>query len=292
MANRILLADSDDRSREMLVKLLEIYGVESIKQTKDGLEAISEMNTQVPTLAIIDIELQKIDGQLICEILRHVPRFHEVKVVMLGNHVAPVLMEKGMQLGIHAFLERPLDAEKVKTIAQLLQAESPFSSPDLPSSINKVIAALSQCARRNLTLLFGRPARILRIEPLTSEYAQKQWDYVANMELKGQVSIQIATGATKESAQALAQVMPAFAAKSSDLSTTLDAFMAGIIDKALPQIRSAFVVDIAKKDLSTGSVQLSRSAQYQFAIHLRVQFESAILRKQFAIPLYVAVTLA
>src|SRR5688572_1629896 len=174
MANRILLADGDDRSREMLVKLLGIYGVESIKETKDGLETISELNRQVPTLAIIDTNLQKMDGQFVCEVLRFVPRFHDVKVVILASDISPALMQKGMQLGIHAFLERPIDAENVKSVVQLLQTEKAYSSEELPSSINRVIAALSQCARRNLTLLFGRPARILKIETLTAEYAAKQ----------------------------------------------------------------------------------------------------------------------
>lgn len=292
MANRILVADSNERSREMLTKLLEIYGGDEIKIARDGAAALELLSSDVPTLVVVDANLQRIPGTFIAEIIRFVPRFHETKVALLADDFPETLVQQGMQLGVHAFLARPVDAENVKNLAQLLRSEHEFSSSELPVSINRVITALSSAARRNLSLLFGKSARILKIETLTEDYAQKTWDFVSHIELKGQVVIQVATGATNQSAQALSDVMPMSTSLNRSLPAVLESFLSGVIEKALPDLQQAFVVQVGERSSSTGSVRINRSAQYQFAIHMRVGLETALLRKQFAIPLYVAVTLA
>ncbi|AFY44681.1 response regulator transcription factor [Nostoc sp. PCC 7107] len=109
---KILIADDDDDSREMLSFLLEEEGWE-VKEAKNGEEALEILIKEQPDLLILDNRMPKLTGVEVCKHLQA----QGIKIAIVLATAHGYLDELASSLGIAHFISKPYDIpELLKTI--------------------------------------------------------------------------------------------------------------------------------------------------------------------------------
>lgn len=287
MSAKVILADTDTSSRLLLKKLLSIFGLDC-EAVDSGLSALKLAAEQPAPLMILDLNLPDIDGFLLCEIMHQVPRFKDTSVILLGNSIDQKTLNQGMRSGAQAFLERPVSAESLKGLIGLAKPETIEGIHDAPLSIEAALKGLALSGKQVLTLLFGQQARVLKIERLTPDYEAKHWDVVAKCTLMGSMNLEIATAATKESAQVVASAMGHSALLEPQTTAAVEALLETVVKRSLRDLQGKLgALKVTSETRTNTAVWLNEASTYRFAVHLRVGFQSVVLKKQLAIPLYV-----
>lgn len=110
---KLLLAEDDPRSRDMLVRRLRRRGFE-VLEAADGQQAIDLALQARPQLVLMDIAMPKIDGwEAMAHIRRAAP---EIPVVVLSAHSLAADRTRALQAGACAYLSKPVDFERLLAI--------------------------------------------------------------------------------------------------------------------------------------------------------------------------------
>src|SRR5579863_2778348 len=80
--NRVLIAEDDPVSRQMLRTFLTKWGYE-VLAAEDGLEAVRLIEKEAPTLAILDWMMPGLEGPQICRRVRQTPNMPYVYILLL-----------------------------------------------------------------------------------------------------------------------------------------------------------------------------------------------------------------
>jgi chemosensory pili system protein ChpA (sensor histidine kinase/response regulator) len=104
---RILVADDSVTVRRALEAMLTREGYE-VRTAPDGMAALQLLLSEPPALLVLDIEMPRLDGFELLNILRAHPEFAAVRVVVLTTRSAGKHREYAEQLGVHAVLGKPV----------------------------------------------------------------------------------------------------------------------------------------------------------------------------------------
>lgn len=78
----------------------------------------------LPDLIILDLRLPKIDGFEFLETIRSDQRTQQIPVVILSSSRQEKDLERCQQLGVQAFITKPLDLDKIQIIKQILKQQN------------------------------------------------------------------------------------------------------------------------------------------------------------------------
>ncbi|MDR4479799.1 MAG: response regulator [Nitrospira sp.] len=123
---RILVADDDDAARDMLSALLVQAGY-NVHATRNGREAVAEMQRKHFDLVITDCEMPHLDGRELLSYSR--AAWPDTPVIMLsGGPVASA--EEVNRIGAYAWVEKPYDTWfLLEIIRDALPAAAKMRSP-------------------------------------------------------------------------------------------------------------------------------------------------------------------
>lgn len=117
---RILIAEDDPASRELLRELLEARGYEVV-EASDGREALKKIRQVKPDLVLLDVQMPLLDGFAVVRQIRHDPLLAALPVVALTAYAMRGDREKVLAEGFTAYLSKPVDAAALHSqIQQLL----------------------------------------------------------------------------------------------------------------------------------------------------------------------------
>jgi DNA-binding response OmpR family regulator len=109
---RILVADDDAISRELICTRLEAWGYDVIV-AENGTDAIMALRKKdAPSLAILDWMMPGMDGLEICRRTREVDRL--LYVILLTSHSGKEHLIAGLDAGADDFLVKPFDKEELQ----------------------------------------------------------------------------------------------------------------------------------------------------------------------------------
>lgn len=112
MGQRILIADDDAASRELLEALLDRDGHE-IRQVADGEQAMEEFARFQPDLVLLDVNMPRLDGVETCRRLKQNPDTRLTPVVLVTGLSAIEDRVRGIQAGADDFLGKPVDRNEL-----------------------------------------------------------------------------------------------------------------------------------------------------------------------------------
>jgi CheY-like chemotaxis protein len=112
---RILIVDDSPSNRELLRTMLEHSG-HQVQEAADGEEALLLMRQVIPDLAILDIQMPKMDGYALLAAMRADPALAQVSAVALSAFAMKRDVERGLEAGFLDYLTKPI------TIRQLREA--------------------------------------------------------------------------------------------------------------------------------------------------------------------------
>ena len=102
-AKRILLVDDSESIRRMLEWMLKPLGVE-ISHAVDGVEALELLRTGPTDLAIVDLNMPRLDG---ISLVREIRTQSEMPVIMMTTERREEDVQKALDAGVNLYLVKP-----------------------------------------------------------------------------------------------------------------------------------------------------------------------------------------
>jgi two-component system sensor histidine kinase/response regulator len=116
---RVLIVEDDTLVGEMLKGILEEIGYTVIGKAVNGREAIEMVQSLLPDVVLMDIEMPDMDG---IEATRQILNWHPVPVVMVTAHETPELVHRASKAGVGAYLVKPPDTREVERAITIAMA--------------------------------------------------------------------------------------------------------------------------------------------------------------------------
>lgn len=117
----ILVADDSPVSRELVVEALE--GIYTVLEASDGAEAVALIAAHRPDLALIDIQMPKMDGYAVLSNLRANPTTAHIPLVALTAFAMQGDADRARGAGFNAYLSKPVSIQALRArIRHLLNA--------------------------------------------------------------------------------------------------------------------------------------------------------------------------
>lgn len=159
MSVKIMLADDHILCREGIRQLLEFDGsIEVIAEVSDGQECLDKINTVLPDVLLLDINMPKMNGvEVLAEIRkRKIP----VKVLILTVHNEVDYLVKAVDIGVDGYIVKDSEsAELKKAIFTLVNGEN-YIQPSLIPSLNSRLIS-RDTDKEKLELLTKRELEVL-----------------------------------------------------------------------------------------------------------------------------------
>ncbi|MGH7428884.1 MAG: response regulator, partial [Candidatus Methylomirabilaceae bacterium] len=105
---RLLLAEDDAVSLELMVELLAGHGFE-VRTCADGIEIMPLARTYRPDLILLDLNLPNIDGLRLARMLRVDPETRGTTIVAVSAYAMPGDEKRMLAAGCDAFIPKPID---------------------------------------------------------------------------------------------------------------------------------------------------------------------------------------
>ena len=120
LKTRVLVADDSHAIRTYVRQQLLREGLE-VTLAEDGAAAINEIRRSLPDLAILDIEMPRVDGYGVCEELRSIRS--SVPVIFLTANDSNAVQMLGEAMG--AYLHKPIVGDRLRqTVREVLALPS------------------------------------------------------------------------------------------------------------------------------------------------------------------------
>jgi chemotaxis protein histidine kinase CheA len=114
-----LVVDDSITVRRVTQRLLERNGMR-VMTAKDGLEAVSVLQDEVPDVILLDIEMPRMDGYEVASHVRNDSRLRDIPIVMITSRVGEKHRARAIELGVNEYIGKPYQE------GQLLQAIEPL----------------------------------------------------------------------------------------------------------------------------------------------------------------------
>jgi CheY-like chemotaxis protein/cytidylate kinase len=115
LPSKVLLVDDEREFVHMLSERLQMRDMASAV-AYDGAEALSVIDEEEPEVMVLDLKMPGVDG---LEVLRRVRDEHpNVEVIVLTGHGSKEIEKQCMEMGACAYLEKPVNIEKLTQIMQ------------------------------------------------------------------------------------------------------------------------------------------------------------------------------
>lgn len=115
MGKKILAVEDSQAIRQMLMDLLSTYGYEVVTAA-DGVEALERLNEVAVDMVLTDLIMPNMDGLVLAEMIRRLPKFSTLPIVMLTTQDLEHLREAGREAGVNAWLIKPFKPDELLSV--------------------------------------------------------------------------------------------------------------------------------------------------------------------------------
>ncbi len=195
--SRVLIIDDTLTSAAMLQGLLEDSGLENVVAISSGLEAIGEVARQKPDLIFLDIKMPEIDGWLLCEMFSSIKRWKDIPVILQSGLVGRENIKKGLALGAHSYIEKPVTQEKIQTVLEAV-FKPPVQYPkDISNRMRFAVKTIAEMTRQTFNLVLGSQTQIDSVSHVIDEHKPKEVDFAGTLRAEGSALIEVSVGWTR-----------------------------------------------------------------------------------------------
>ncbi|MDX1564867.1 MAG: response regulator, partial [Phycisphaeraceae bacterium] len=100
---KVLLAEDDRTTRDWMAEALRAGGYE-VLEAADGFEAIDRLQTNDPSVVLLDVNMPGMDGLAFLDRLRRMPRCKDLPVIMVTASEKNEQVLRAANLGIDGYL--------------------------------------------------------------------------------------------------------------------------------------------------------------------------------------------
>lgn len=125
---RVLIADDHPVFRRGLRFVIEAEpGVEVVAEAEDGMAALNLLREQAPAVAVLDIDMPKLDGLGVITALQEEGR--ETRIVILTMHKDEELFNEAMDRNVHGYLLKDSAVQDIIAAIRAVAAGQCYISP-------------------------------------------------------------------------------------------------------------------------------------------------------------------
>ena len=108
MSRKILVADDNAVSRELIREVLEMSGYDVI-EAADGRDAVDRARENAPDLALVDIQMPRLDGYGVLRELRADPLLSKLHIIALTAFAMQGDRERALDAGFDGYITKPVE---------------------------------------------------------------------------------------------------------------------------------------------------------------------------------------
>lgn len=111
---RLLIVDDDMQMGEYLAEVIgELSGVGAIKVTMDGFEAGQQILSFKPTVILLDLMMNGVNGFDVCKRIKSNPDTQSIRVIGMTGYMSYENVKNIKEAGAECCLAKPIDKEKL-----------------------------------------------------------------------------------------------------------------------------------------------------------------------------------
>jgi chemosensory pili system protein ChpA (sensor histidine kinase/response regulator) len=120
----VMVVDDSITVRKVTSRLLERNDMNVIT-AKDGVDAVSKLQENIPDIMLLDIEMPRMDGFELATHVRNEARLRDIPIIMITSRTGDKHRQRAMQIGVNRYLGKPFqEAELMENIRALLDEEN------------------------------------------------------------------------------------------------------------------------------------------------------------------------
>jgi len=121
---RILLVEDDFMNMRLAQHILEVEGYTVIKATTAH-EALAQIESTIPDLILMDVQLPDMDGMTVVKILRENAVTRDIVILALTACAMKGDRERMLRMGCNGYLSKPIDVQNfIDTVRKSLSSKS------------------------------------------------------------------------------------------------------------------------------------------------------------------------
>ena len=274
MSKKILVIDDDDNIQKLLTQLLKSLNHEEVHCVSTGLEALDYLTDHTPDLVFLDVDMPRMDGWLLCEILNNVKRWKKIPVVFQSALVGSENIKRGISLGAHSYLEKPYTREGVHEVVEAVFNTKEHEAPATPE-INMVVKQVAEATKQTFNLMLGAQTHILKVNNLEARGVNRNFDFAGKIPAEGVADIEISMGWSRDLACSAACALMQMEPNELDDELILDSMqeiLNMVLGSAVRIIGKTFPV---KLSLPTGGqdcgIPYKETARHKFQVEVKTR---------------------
>ncbi|WP_219116202.1 response regulator [Janthinobacterium sp. UMAB-56] len=112
MAKTILAVDDSSSLRQMVAFSLKAAGYQVVEAV-DGQDGLEKAKLQSVDLVLTDQNMPRMDGLELIKLLRELPTYQKVPILMLTTESSDEMKSKGRAAGANGWLVKPFDPQRL-----------------------------------------------------------------------------------------------------------------------------------------------------------------------------------
>jgi two-component system chemotaxis response regulator CheY len=112
MAKTILAVDDSSSLRQMVAFSLKAAGYQVVEAV-DGQDGLDKAKLQTVDLVLTDQNMPRMDGLALIKLLRALPSYQKVPILMLTTESSDEMKSKGRAAGANGWLVKPFDPQRL-----------------------------------------------------------------------------------------------------------------------------------------------------------------------------------
>ena len=117
---KVMVVDDSITIRKVTSRMLERNNFQ-VMTAKDGVDAVSTLQDEIPDLMLLDIEMPRMDGYELATYIRNDSRLREIPIIMITSRTGEKHRQRAMDIGVNQYLGKPYqESELLDEINSLL----------------------------------------------------------------------------------------------------------------------------------------------------------------------------
>ncbi|MCW2294763.1 chemosensory pili system protein ChpA (sensor histidine kinase/response regulator) [Pseudomonas sp. BIGb0408] len=102
----VMVVDDSVTVRKVTSRLLERNGM-NVLTAKDGVDAIAQLQEHRPDIMLLDIEMPRMDGFEVANLIRHDEGLKDLPIIMITSRTGEKHRERAVSIGVNEYLGKP-----------------------------------------------------------------------------------------------------------------------------------------------------------------------------------------
>lgn len=117
----IMVVDDSITMRKVAARLLERNGM-AVLTAKDGVDAVAQLQENVPDAMLLDIEMPRMDGYELATYMRNDERLRTVPIIMITSRTGEKHRQRALEIGVNRYLGKPYqEADLLENLHAVLE---------------------------------------------------------------------------------------------------------------------------------------------------------------------------